>query len=61
MLFALNQVLAQRDINIEQQVLDTRGEIGYAIYDINRGCDQELIQELGLIPHTIRVRAASLL
>jgi len=31
MLFALNQVLAQRDINIEQQVLDTRGEIGYAI------------------------------
>ena len=61
MLFALNEVLAKRDINIERQVLDTRGEIGYAIYDINRGCDTDLIGELGRIPHTIRVRAASML
>lgn len=58
MLLAVNAVLAKRDINIERQVLDTRGEIGYAIYDINRGCDDELIGELEKIPHTIRVRTA---
>ncbi|HZQ94866.1 MAG TPA: phosphoglycerate dehydrogenase [Candidatus Sulfotelmatobacter sp.] len=59
MLFAINHVLAKRGINIERQVLDTRGEIGYAIYDINRGCDAELIAALGQIPHTIRVRATN--
>ena len=58
MLLAVNAVLAKRDINIERQVLDTRDEIGYAIYDINRGCDDELIGELEKIPHTIRVRTA---
>ena len=58
MLFALNQVLAKRSINIERQVLDTRGDVGYAIYDINQGCDAALIRELEQIPHTIRVRAA---
>ena len=59
MLLAVNAVLAKRNINIERQVLDTRGEIGYAIYDINRGCDEELIGKLRKIPHTIRVRTAS--
>jgi hypothetical protein len=39
-------------------VLDTRGEIGYAIYDINRPCDDVLIRRLGEIPHTIRFRVA---
>ena len=43
---------------IERQVLDTRGDEGYAIYDINQGCDAALIRELEQIPHTIRVRAA---
>ena len=58
MLLAVNEVLAKKGINIERQVLDTRGEIGYAIYDINRGCDEGLIHELQRIPHTIRVRAS---
>jgi D-3-phosphoglycerate dehydrogenase / 2-oxoglutarate reductase len=51
-------VLAKRGINIERQVLDTRGDLGYAIYDINRACDPELLAELERIPHTIRVRSA---
>jgi D-3-phosphoglycerate dehydrogenase len=58
MLFAVNEALAKRGINIERQVLDTRGELGYAIYDINRSCDSELVTELEKIPHTIRVRTA---
>jgi D-3-phosphoglycerate dehydrogenase / 2-oxoglutarate reductase len=59
MLLAVNEVLARRGINIERQVLDTRGDLGYAIYDIDRDCDPTLLQELEKIPHTIRVRSAS--
>lgn len=56
MLLHINEILAKRGINIERQVLDTHGQIGYAIYDINRGFDTELVDELQAIPHTIRVR-----
>jgi D-3-phosphoglycerate dehydrogenase len=57
MLLAINEVLASRKINIERQVLDTRGDLGYAIYDINQSCDATLLSELTRVPHTIRVRA----
>jgi len=56
MLLAINRVLAKRGINIERQVLDTRKDIGYAVYDINQPCDQQIIRELQEIPHTIRFR-----
>jgi D-3-phosphoglycerate dehydrogenase len=56
MLLSINSILAKRGINIERQVLDTHGQIGYAICDINRGFDAELVDELQAIPHTIRVR-----
>lgn len=55
---AINDILGDRGINIERQVLDTRGTLGYAIYDINRACDAELMAELRRVPHTIAVRAA---
>jgi D-3-phosphoglycerate dehydrogenase len=58
MLLAVNSALARRGMNIERQVLDTRGDLGYAIYDVNQACDDELLEELAKIPHTIRVRAA---
>ncbi len=53
---AINDILADRGINIDRQVLDTRGAIGYAIYDINRDCDDELLAKLRSVPQTIRVR-----
>ncbi len=53
---AINDILADRAINIERQVLDTRGNLGYAIYDINQSCDDELLAKLRSVPHTIRVR-----
>ena len=55
---AINDILADLGINIERQVLDTRGTLGYAIYDINRPCDAELMEKLRAVPHTIRVRTA---
>jgi len=53
---AINDILADRGINIERQVLDTRGALGYAIYDINRPCDDGLMRLLRAVPHTIAVR-----
>ncbi len=53
---AINDILADREINIERQVLDTRGNLGYAIYDINQACDEDLLGKLRGIPHTVRVR-----
>jgi D-3-phosphoglycerate dehydrogenase / 2-oxoglutarate reductase len=53
---AINDILADREINIERQVLDTRGALGYAIYDINRACDEALLAKLRAVPQTIRVR-----
>lgn len=58
MLLHINELLAKRGINIERQVLDTRGQLGYAIYDINREFDQSLMDELQAIPHTVRVRVS---
>ena len=58
MLLAVNSALARRGMNIERQVLDTRGEVGYAIYDVDQAVDDALLDELGRIPHTIRVRRA---
>ena len=54
---AINDILGDRGINIERQSLNTRGTLGYAIYDINRACDQELMDLLKAVPHTISVRA----
>ena len=57
MLLHINEVLAARNINIERQVLDTRGELGYAIYDVNAALNDELVTKLQQVPHTIRVRS----
>jgi D-3-phosphoglycerate dehydrogenase / 2-oxoglutarate reductase len=57
MLLAINKVFAERGINVERQVLDTKGDIGYALFDTNRQWDEGLIAALGGIPHTIRFRA----
>ena len=54
---AINDILGDRGINIERQALNTRGTLGYAIYDINRPCDAELMKDLRGVPHTIAVRA----
>ena len=54
---AINDILGDRGINIERQALNTRGNLGYAIYDINRPCDAELMALLRAVPHTIAVRA----
>jgi hypothetical protein len=50
-------VLAECDINVEREVLDTKGEVGYALLDINKVLRPGLVSALEAIPHTIRFRA----
>jgi D-3-phosphoglycerate dehydrogenase len=56
MLLAINRVFAERGINVERQVYDTKGTVGYAIMDINHAWDDGLIGALKAIPNTIRFR-----
>jgi D-3-phosphoglycerate dehydrogenase len=56
MLLAINRVFAERGINVERQVYDTKGTVGYAILDINHEWDDSLIRALEKIPDTIRFR-----
>jgi D-3-phosphoglycerate dehydrogenase len=56
MLLALNRVFAERGINVERQVYDTKATVGYAILDINREWDDGLIAALQAIASTIRFR-----
>ena len=56
MLLAINRVFAERGINVERQVYDTQGAIGYAILDTNQDWDEGLVRALKQIPNTIRFR-----
>lgn len=52
----INQIFAERGINITGQYLKTGEGIGYVITDIVRDEDESLLEELTAIPDTIRVR-----
>ncbi|MBF9220147.1 phosphoglycerate dehydrogenase [Hymenobacter ruricola] len=52
----INNVLAAHHVNILGQYLKTNENIGYVITDINREYDQEVIQALRAVAHTIKFR-----
>ena len=56
MLAKINNVLATYNINIEGQYLGTNKEIGYAITDISKKYNHEVIDNLKQIPNTIKFR-----
>ncbi len=58
-LAAVNRVFAEHDVNIEGQLLATRGELGYVVTDIAAGLTDEAISELRDMPETIRLRVLS--
>ncbi|TFH31693.1 MAG: hypothetical protein E4G97_03805 [Deltaproteobacteria bacterium] len=55
MLARINDVFAQRNVNIAGQHLETRGAIGYAIIDVEGPCNEGILSDLEAIPGTIRV------
>jgi D-3-phosphoglycerate dehydrogenase len=58
-LAAINSVLAEAGVNIEGQLLSTRGELGYVLTDINRDYPADALAELAALPATVRLRLLS--
>jgi len=55
-LAAVNGVLAEHGINVEGQVLGTRGPLGYALTDVGGLQDDEVLKALEAMPETLRLR-----
>ena len=56
MLAAINGVFAAERVNIDGQILGTRGEVGYVITDIGAAPGPQVIAALENLPETIRLR-----
>ena len=52
----INNIYASHHINIFSQFLLTRGEIGYAVTDIDAAYDKKLLKELKQVENTIKFR-----
>ncbi|QNN54559.1 phosphoglycerate dehydrogenase [Nocardioides mesophilus] len=52
----LNQVLAAHEVNIDGQVLATRGHTGYVVTDTASEPTPEMLAELREVPETVRLR-----
>lgn len=58
-LAAVNRVFAEHDVNIDGQMLATRGELGYVVTDVASGVDDGAIAALASMPGTVRLRVLS--
>jgi len=55
----INSVLAAHDVNVEAQLLGTRGELGYVLTDIGVDYSDEVVQQLRAMTPTVRLRVLS--
>jgi D-3-phosphoglycerate dehydrogenase len=55
-LAAINRELADHGVNVEGQLLGTRGEVGYVLTDIGVDYQDEMLHELRALPETVRLR-----
>ena len=58
-LAAINAVFAAEEVNIDGQVLGTRGDLGYVITDVGAVPGPQLLTALQNLPQTIRLRQLS--
>ena len=58
-LAGINRSLAEHGVNIEGQLLSTRGEVGYVVTDIGSDVQPEVQEMLLAMPQTIRLRTLS--
>jgi D-3-phosphoglycerate dehydrogenase len=52
----VNGLLADNGVNVEAQMLGTRGEIGYVVTDSASGVTQAIVDQIRALPETIRLR-----
>ena len=55
-LATVNRILAEHGVNIEGQLLNTRGEFGYVVTDVPGVLDDEVLAALHAMPETIHLR-----
>jgi len=55
----VNSILAQHHVNVEGQLLSTRGEYGYLITDISGGYADDVLDQLRGMEQTVRLRVLS--
>ena len=55
----VNSILAEHKVNVEGQLLSTRGEYGYLITDIGGGYSDEVLDQLRAMEQTVRLRVLS--
>ena len=55
----VNSILAEHKVNVEGQLLSTRGEYGYLITDISGGFSDEVLERLRSMEQTVRLRVLS--
>jgi D-3-phosphoglycerate dehydrogenase len=58
-LAAVNATLAQHGVNIEAQLLATRGDIGYVVTDAGAPLTDDVIEALSSRPESVRLRVLS--
>ena len=58
-LAAVNGILADHNVNVEGQLLSTRGELGYVVTDIGTDYPDEVLSQLRGMSQTIRLRVLS--
>ena len=58
-LAAINSVLAEHGVNVEGQLLGTRGESGYVLTDIGVDYAEHVLEQLRALPETVRLRVLS--
>ena len=52
----INGLLAEHGVNVEAQLLGTRGEIGYVVTDSISGTTQAIVDDIRRLPETVRLR-----
>jgi D-3-phosphoglycerate dehydrogenase len=55
----VNGVLADHGVNIEGQLLTTRGDLGYLVTDVELNYPADIVDELADLPETVRLRVLS--
>ena len=58
-LATVNRLLAEHDVNVEGQLLTTRGDVGYVVTDVGTDYAPDVIEALIAMPETIRLRVLS--
>ena len=58
-LAAVNSILATHNVNVEGQLLGTRGEVGFLLTDIGISYSDDVLDQLRAMEQTIRLRVLS--